>query len=352
MRHPPDPLARVEVRNGTIWVGARAFHRVGAGQTRERLYRLDIAAGVPTFVLVKEGKSPEGDLPGTWLDSLLADGDSASSLPPPPIADIWEERQFGPYDKWQSDGLAYAGQAWFWNEGDIVKGFAVKELERLAHELLSADSVKLRKPQRVDDQILVPVLMRQADGPSRLVALAIKPEQVSMTQPPPGSGFSPANGWIERRGVLVRQTTGVGPLLAHTLKASQVSVVSPPVGPDFSPTEGWIDVEGVLRGSRQWFVPGRIDAADEPYRWRLWRLADGTAPALVAEGRLLASFIGPEGEQSFGRDLDPTEAVLLPLGNDLLCVWFDNDSVWLVGSNRVDVAFHPAPEGLRITAIG
>ena len=305
--HLPAPLARVEVRDGIAWVGTRNFLHANSGPPSERLYRLDFASNVGSLIFMKEGRSGDGELPGTWLDSLIERGDPLLSLNPPAPADIRKVRLFVPTNKWRGDGFAYEGDGWKWSGSGTEDGISVKDLESSARHLFSVDKVMIGRPQRISDQILIPVLTFQRSALGRLRVLAVKSGQASVAQPPFGLDFFPETG---------------------------------------------IDVDSVLRGEHHWLALGRVDNAIEPFRWRLWKLPDGLTPKIVAEGRFLASFIRGDGETSFGRDLDPDSANLLPLGNELFLIWHNQNSVWLVNADSAKVAFHPAPRELQVTALG
>lgn len=305
--YPPEPVARVEARAGQVWIGTRAPYEVGGGQPTERLYRLDIASNGQNFVLVAEGRSRTDALPGEWLSALLARGDPALHLPPPVPPDVQEERLFEPFRKWRTDRLRYAGQGWFWKEGGAEQGIAATELERLGRELFNAKEIKLGMPQRIGNQILVPTLVTR-NGQSCLRTVA--------------------------------------------LKAGKATVAGPPLDPRFCPADGMLDVSGVIRGARQWIVPGRKNSAIEPYSWRVWLIDDGAKPFLAAEERLLASFKGLEPEKDQDRDRAVLQRTsLLPLPNGMTLVRSAEDSVWLIGQDRAQIAFHPAPESLQITVL-
>jgi hypothetical protein len=306
--YAPEPLARVEVRDRSIWVGTRVFYQVGAGNPPERIYVLDPASESRQFVKVAEGRSPEEKLPGSWLDELLMKGGSAINLAPASPPEVREERLFKPYRKWQPTGLAYAGQGWFWQEDGREQGISAEELEGLARKIFSAAKIRLGKPQLVEGQILAPMLVGSAPGPDRLRVLI--------------------------------------------LKAGQAHIALPPLDPNFASEDSLIDVEGVLRHGHEWLVPGRTAPGTGSQLWKVWQIADGAQPLVAAEGRLLSSFGERDADKRVNPDPDATQTIMQPLGRSRTLIWHYDDSVWLIGEGSAKIAFHPAPKSLHVTAIG
>jgi hypothetical protein len=301
-----EPLARVEVRRGMTWIGTRERYTGDTTPPTEGLYRLVGDTIQRRSSLVRRGLSG-GALPGTWLNALLETGDESIGLGPVVRPRIRTERLFETFKRWRPDGLRYIGTGWFWNSTEGEDGIAVRDVEQAARELLRVNTVRIGTPQWLGQHVLVPVAAVLADETIRIRVLQI------------GDG--------------------------------QVLLAPAPFSTDFT-VRAWIDIEGMTRADDGWLVPGRTMAPDSPH-WKLWRLGDGGSAHEVADGRLLASFAGPLRNSVLraSEPNDQTRAKIQPLGNGRALVWFDFDSVWLVGAGEAQIVFHPADKDLRVTLL-
>lgn len=303
---PPEPIARLEFRDGQMWVGTipTILGKPLDDPLPERLYQ--VVETETGFELKLTGVGQTHDLdsfPGAWLDQILREGNPDWNLP----GDVWwrvEQNGGNPPGTRQSEGFAYHrhNSSWSWKNGDQIRFLSEQEVSDWAKDTLSLSIAELGLPQYVngDGEFWIPARVAAIDD-------------------------------VELRFLIVDARTS----------SIELSSLRPKL------PEQYIKMNSILKLGDGWLVVG--EDVGEKYNFHF--VSDTGESRLISSVRLLESFIGESGDPSYGRDLDAHEFFARRLNREAVLVWPDIGAVWIVTPNSVNVAFNPADHALQITPI-
>ena len=288
-----EPIARVRWDGNTTLVATRTLVQAPEERSLEQVFEFDASRKDGGLLLLDQGYSAEEELPGTWLEEHQLFSEESNRAAGTGTRNV-------PFDKWSANGLVYEDEAWAWRVEGRERSVKVEAVHSAARAIFSAPSVEAGAPMVTEDGVVFPILT----GANRFTALLLE-----------GGNF---------------------------VKAPR------PYGIDQTVGTGYVDIEGARWLSDRWFVPAR-EHDEHADTWEAWMVAPGEEPVFIASAKLLSSHIGPSGEASFGRTLDPIGANVVVIAPDSVLLWYENDSVWYITPAGARLVFHPAFRDLQVT---